>query len=205
MPDELPVLPFASQEEWKAWLRAHHASSDGLWLRFFKKGSGVDSVTYAEALDEALCHGWIDSQLRPYDEQSFLRKFTRRRPKSPWSKINQGHVARLTREKRMQRAGLKEVDAAKADGRWDAGYEPPSRTTMPADFEEALSKHRKAHAFFKTLNRANLYAIYYRLNAAKTTETRKRWIERFIQMLAKGETWHPVARKAKEISRRLRG
>jgi uncharacterized protein YdeI (YjbR/CyaY-like superfamily) len=148
-------------------------------------------VSYAEAVEEALCYGWIDSQLKSYDAESYIQRFTPRRPKGPWSKINQGHVARLIAEKRMQPAGLKEVEAAKADGRWEAAYEPPSRQTVPADFKNALAKNKPAAKFFATLNRANTYAIYWRLNAAKTPETRSRWITRFVEMLANGETVHP--------------
>jgi len=188
---DLAVESFVSQKDFHKWLHKNHAKLEGLWLRFFKKASGVATVTYAEALDEALCYGWIDSQLKRYDDKSYIQRFTPRRPKGPWSKINQGHVARLMAAKRMHPAGLKEVDAAKADGRWDAAYEPPSRRTVPADFKKALAKNKKAAAFFETLNRANVYAIYWRLNAAKTAETRSRWIERFVTMLANGETVHP--------------
>jgi uncharacterized protein YdeI (YjbR/CyaY-like superfamily) len=200
---DLPIVSFASQKDFHKWLHKHHAKLPGLWLRFYRKASGIASVTYAEALDEALCYGWIDSQLKRYDDTSYIQRFTPRRPKGPWSKINQGHVARLIAEKRMQPTGLKEVEAAKADGRWDAAYEPPSRHTVPADFKKALAKNKRAAAFFETLNRANVYGIYWRLNAAKTPETRARWIDRFIAMLAKGETLHPQrARTAAKVSKR---
>ena len=190
-PLDLPVETFESQRQFHRWLQKNHAKSAGLWLRFFKKGSGVATVTYAEAVEEALCYGWIDSQLKRYDDQSYIQRFTPRRPKGPWSKMNQGHVARLIAEQRMQPAGLREVDAAKADGRWEAAYEPPSRQTVPEDFKRALARNKKAKAFFETLNRANTYAIYWRLNATKTPETRARWIDKFVTMLANGETVHP--------------
>jgi uncharacterized protein YdeI (YjbR/CyaY-like superfamily) len=202
---ELPIESFASEKDFHKWLHKNHAKSAGLWLRFFKKASGVASVTYAEALDEALCYGWIDSQLKRYDDKSYIQRFTPRRPKGPWSKINRGHVARLISANRMQPAGLKEVETAKADGRWDAAYEPPSRQTVPEDFKKALARNKKAKAFFETLNRANMYAIYWRLNAAKTPETRSRWIERFVAMLANGETVHPQkALSVATIERRRR-
>ena len=201
---DLPIESFATQKAFHKWLHKNHATGEGLWLRFFKKASGVATVTYAEALDEALCYGWIDSQLKRYDDQSYIQRFTPRRPKGPWSRINQGHVARLIAEKRMQPAGMKEVAAAKSDGRWDAAYEPPSRQTVPTDFRKALARNKKAAVFFERLNRANVYAIYWRLNAARTPETRTRWIDRFVAMLAKGETIHPQRTVAAAKSPRKR-
>ena len=199
---DLPIQAFPSQKDFHTWLHKNHATSAGLWVRFFKKASGVASVTYAEAVDEALCYGWIDSQLKRLDDESYVQRFTPRRPRGPWSKINQGHVARLTAAKRMHPAGIKEVEAAKADGRWDAAYEPPSRQSVPEDFKKALARNKKARLFFETLNRANAYAIYWRLNAARTPETRTRWIERFVTMLANGETVHPQKAKTAAASRR---
>src|SRR5208282_5880283 len=144
-----------------------HASSDGIWLRFFKKLSGEKSVTRAEAIDQALCHGWIDGQAKPFDELSWLQKFTPRRSRSGWSKLNTQHVERLVKAGAMTAAGMKAVETAKADGRWDAAYASPRNATPPDDFLKALAKNKKAKAFFETLNRANIYSIVYRLQTAK--------------------------------------
>ena len=154
-PDGLPVRAFRSQTEWKRWLHREHAKTKAVWVRFFKKGTGIKSITYAEALDEALCYGWIDGQARRFDEQSYLQRFTPRRQRSPWSKINRDHVARLTKEKRMQPAGLAEVDRAKKDGRWDAAYDSFGIASPPDDFKAALARNKKAKAFFATLSRQN--------------------------------------------------
>lgn len=172
--EDLKITAFASAKEWEQWLAKNHASSRGVWLRFFKKDSGVASVTHAEALDEALCYGWIDGQLKKYDETSWLRKFTPRRPKSIWSKRNRALVERLTKAGKIRPPGLKEVNAAKADGRWDKAYDFPSKMTMPEDFLKALSKNNKARIFFETLNKANTYAIAWRLQTAKKPETREK-------------------------------
>lgn len=190
--DGLPILSFASRKDWKKWLHRSHAKSAGVWIRMFKKGSPVESVSYAEALDEALCYGWIDSQSRRYDEQSYLQKYTPRRTRSRWSKINREHVERLMREKRMQPAGLREIERAKEDGRWDAAYDSWSRATIPDDFKKALSRNKKAQAFFATLNRQNTFAICFRLQAAKKPETRARRIAQFVAMLAEGKTIYPM-------------
>ncbi|HET6617565.1 MAG TPA: YdeI/OmpD-associated family protein [Gemmatimonadota bacterium] len=190
MADDIPILAFPSQKTWETWLARNHAKSSGIWVRFFKKGSDIASVNYDEALDAALCYGWIDGQLAKADEQSWLRKFTPRRPKSVWSKRNIQHVERLTREGRMKPAGLKEVERAKADGRWGRAYDSPSNMVVPEDFMELLSKNRKARAFFDTLNKANTYAIAWRLQTAKKPETRDKRMEAIIEMLAKGETFH---------------
>lgn len=187
---DLPILSFKSQKDWASWLAKQHAASNGIWLRFFKKDSGVASVTYAEALDEALCYGWIDGRLDPYDEKSWLRRFTPRRPRSPWSKRNIEHVNRLTAAGRMKPAGLKEVDAAKKDGRWEKAYDPQGAMEMPADFLQALAKNKKAKAFFESLNRANRYAIAWRLQTAKRPETRARRMQAILAMLKKGEEFH---------------
>ena len=194
----IPVLTFRSAQDWKRWLRGHHADFAGVWLRLFKKGSGVESITRAEALDEALCYGWIDGQARREDDRCYLQRFTPRRRRSIWSKINREHVARLIREKRMQPAGLKEVERAKADGRWEAAYDSPRRSMVPADFTAALARNKKAQAFFKTLNRQNVYAICFRLHGAKKTETRARRITQFVAMLAEGQTIHPMGTKNEE-------
>ncbi len=184
------VIAFASSREWERWLSKNGSRAEGLWLRFYKKGSGIMSVTYDEALDGALCYGWIDGQLKPYDAQSWLRKFTPRRPKSPWSKRNIEHVQRLMKAGRMKPAGRREAEAAKADGRWEQAYDPGSRMKMPADFLERLSRNKKAKAFFGTLNRANTYAIGWRLQNAKRPETREKRITEILTMLAKGEKLH---------------
>jgi uncharacterized protein YdeI (YjbR/CyaY-like superfamily) len=187
---DLPVLAFESAAAWRRWLRSHHTSSAGVWLRFFKKGSGVPTVTYSEAVDEALCFGWIDSQVKRFDEQSYLQRFSPRRRRSLWSKINITRVEKLTAAKRMRAAGLKEVEAAKADGRWERAYEPSSRLSIPDDFREALAKNTKAQAFFATLNRANLYAVSWRLATAKKPATRARRIAHLIEMFSRGERVH---------------
>lgn len=169
----------------------HHASSNGIWLRFFKKGSGTASVTYDEALDEALCCGWIDGQLKKYDAKSWLRKFTPRGPKSAWSKRNVEHVRRLCKAGRMKPAGLKQVEAAQADGRWRRAYDSPSAMRMPQDFLVRLAKNKQALKFFESLNRANTYAIAYRLQTAKKPETREKRVKSILQMLASGQKFHP--------------
>jgi len=187
---DLQIISFKSQKDWAIWLAKNHSTSSGIWLRLFKKDSGVPSVTYAEALDEALCYGWIDGQLDKYDEKSWLRKFTPRRPKSVWSKRNIEHVNRLTRAGKMKPAGLKEVEAAKADDRWDRAYDSPSAMRVPDDFLEELSKNKKAKAFFETLNKANTYAIAWRLQTAKKPETRAQRMKAILDLLAKGQKLH---------------
>ena len=187
---DLPIISFNSQKEWTNWLDKNHAKSSGLWLRLFKKDSDVASVTYAEALDEALCYGWIDGQLDKYDEKSWLRKFSPRRPKSIWSKRNIEHVNRLTAAGKMKPAGLKEVEAAKADGRWGRAYDSPSAMQVPADFLKALSRDKKAQTFFETLNKANTYAIAWRLQTAKKPETREKRMKAILEMLKRGEKLH---------------
>jgi uncharacterized protein YdeI (YjbR/CyaY-like superfamily) len=187
---EFEIVAFATAKEWRQWLAKNHAASDGTWLRLFKKTSGAVSVTYDEALDEALCYGWIDGQLKSGNEKSWLRKFTPRRAKSIWSKKNQEHVARLTKSGRMTAAGLKAVDAARQDGRWAIAYDSAGKTVIPKDFLKELSKNSKAKAFFGTLNKANVYAITWRLQTAKKPETRQKRLEAILAMLAKGEKFH---------------
>jgi uncharacterized protein YdeI (YjbR/CyaY-like superfamily) len=187
--DDAP-LAFETAREWEAWLERHHETSDGIWLRIFKKGSSEKTVTYAEALDAALCYGWIDGQKRAFDDASFLQRFTPRRARSVWSKVNTEHVARLTAAGRMRPAGVRAVEAAKGDGRWDRAYAPARDAEPPEDFLRALRAHPEAHAFYRTLNRANVYAIVYRITTAKRAETRERWIHRIVEMLASGETFH---------------
>jgi uncharacterized protein YdeI (YjbR/CyaY-like superfamily) len=185
-PTRANTKAFRTADAWSKWLAAHHAAADGVWLRLFKKGSGVASIDHAQALDEALCYGWIDGQARPFDAESWLQRFTPRRARSPWSKRNQDHVARLTRERRMRPAGLAQVKAAQADGRWDRAYDSPANSKVPADFLRALRRDPKALAFFKGLSRANVFAICYRLQAAKKPETRQRRLDAFVQMMKEG-------------------
>lgn len=172
------------------WLAVNHGKCDGIWLRLFKKDSGRATVTYAEALDQALCFGWIDGQVKSLDELSWIQKFTPRRARSGWSKRNTEHVERLTKAGLMMPAGLLAVEAAKADGRWKSAYESPKNAKPPEDFLRALGKNRKAKVFFETLNRANVYAIVYRLQTAKKPETRARRMEIILAMLAKGGKFH---------------
>lgn len=159
-------------------------------MHFYKKATKIQSITYAEALDEALCFGWIDGQAKPFDEKSWLQRYTPRRPKSIWSKRNIKYIDRLTKEGRMQPSGLQQVEAAKADGRWAQAYDGPSTMEVPKDFLEELSKHKEAEAFFNTFNKTNKYAISWRLQTAKKPETRLRRMNTIIEMLKKGEKFH---------------
>ena len=186
----IEILAFASSKEWEQWLACNHKLLQCVWLRFYKKDAGLPSVSYDEALDEALCYGWIDGQLKPYDKKSWLRKFTPRRPKSPWSKRNIEHVRRLIKSRSMKPAGLKEAAAAKVDGRWKNAYDPGSTMTMPVDFLKRLSRMKKAKEFFDTLNKANTYAIAWRLQTAKKHETREKRMKAILAMLAKREQFH---------------
>ncbi|MDQ2831429.1 MAG: YdeI/OmpD-associated family protein [Chloroflexota bacterium] len=187
----LPLVLFDSLQEWESWLDAHHARPQGVWLKIAKKGAPVSSVSYADALDAALCYGWIDGQKKPYDSAFWLQKFTPRRPKSGWSKINTGKAIRLIEAGAMTPAGQREVDAAKQDGRWDAAYESQSNLTIPDDFQVELDRHPQAKAFFDTLNKVNRYAMCYRIATAKKPETRQARIDKFIVMLAQGEKIYP--------------
>jgi uncharacterized protein YdeI (YjbR/CyaY-like superfamily) len=186
----METIAFKSAADFRRWLAAGHQTVDGIWLRIFKKDSGQKTVTYAEALDEALCFGWIDGQKKSYDEHSFLQKFTPRRARSGWSKINTQHAERLIKAGKMTPAGLAAIEAAKADGRWHAAYDSPRNAAPPQDFLDALEKNKKAKAFFETLNRANLYAIVYRLQTAKKPETRARRLQNILAMLNRGEKFH---------------
>lgn len=189
VPDDLPVLPFADADAWEAWLVAN-ADAKGVWLKIAKKDSGHATVTYAEALDVALCHGWIDGQKRGFDEAWFLQRFTPRRAKSLWSKINVGHFERLVAAGRMRAGGLREVEAAKADGRWDAAYDGGRNMEVPPELAQALAKNRKAKAFFDTLNAANRYAVCWRVQTAKKPETKAKRVDTLVAMLARGEKLH---------------
>jgi uncharacterized protein YdeI (YjbR/CyaY-like superfamily) len=186
----LPVLDVRSPAEWEAWLRSHHTAPGGVWLRLFKKGQPEATLTYSDAVDVALCFGWIDGQGRKHDDVSRLTRFTPRRPRSGWSKLNTQRVERLIEAGRMHAAGLREVDAAKADGRWAQAYDPPSQAEVPEDFLAALRKNKKAAAFFATLTKRNTYPVVYRLQTAKTPETRAKRITAMIEMFARGEKFH---------------
>lgn len=181
---------FKTAAEFRRWLAANNSKSAGIWICFAKKGSGKKSINHAEALDEALCFGWIDGQTLKHDETSWLQKFTPRRPRSLWSKINAGHVERLIKDGRMTTAGHAEIEAARKDGRWSAAYDSPSKATIPKDFLERLARNKKAEAFFKTLNKANLYSIAWRLQTAKKPETRQKRMEMILAMLSRGEKFH---------------
>ena len=188
---KLPIMPFASREAWEAWLEEEHAASDGLWLKIAKKGSGIETVTFVEALDAALCYGWIDSQRAGFDGRYFLQRFTPRKPRSRWSQVNREKVAKLIEAGRMKPAGMREVERAKADGRWDAAYEPQSTATVPDDLRAELEKNVAAREFFETLNSANRYAILHRIQDAKKPETRARRIAKYVAMLAEGKKLYP--------------
>ncbi|RKG78964.1 hypothetical protein D7W79_11630 [Corallococcus exercitus] len=187
---ELPVVPFASEKAWEKWLEKHHADSPGVWVKLAKLESGIPSVTYAQALEVALCYGWIDGQKDAFDAEYWLQRFTPRKPRSKWSKINCGKVEALVAAGRMKPAGLREVEAARADGRWEAAYAGSKTIEVPEDLTLALEKNPKAKAFFATLKSANRYAILFRLHDAKKPETRARRLEKFIAMLEAGETLH---------------
>ena len=185
---------FADIKALEAWMKKHHAKEPELWIKVHKKDSGLASITCLEALDVMLCYGWIDGLRRGFDEQSFLQRYTPRRAKSIWSQVNRDNVARLIAAKRMTPHGQKQIDLAKADGRWDAAYAPirkASADSMPADLMAAIKKNAKAHATFKTLSRQNLFALGFRTNNMKTPDGRARKIATLVAMLAKGETIVP--------------
>lgn len=186
----METLTFDSPGAFRAWLEENHAKANGIWLKIFKKNSAKRSITYAEALDQALCFGWIDGQKKPLDEHSWLQKFTPRRKGSGWSKVNTQHVARLIQSGEMTAAGLKEVEEAKADGRWAAAYDSFANASIPEDFRNELEQNGKAKAFFETLNKTNLYAIVYRLQTAKKPETRAKRMSDIIAKLERGEKFH---------------
>lgn len=191
IPDPDRIIGFAGMAEFEAWLAAHHDNTDELWLRIYKKGSGQPTVTYAEAVDVALCWGWIDGLKKSFDEQSFLQRFTPRKPKSIWSAINRQHVARLTEAGRMTVHGQKHVDAARADGRWDAAYHGAGKMQMPPDLLAAIENSPMASATFATLNATNRYALAFRVGNLKTEAGRSKRIAGFVEMLERGETPYP--------------
>ena len=182
---------FSTPKSWETWLEKNHAKSSGLWLRLAKKDSGLKSITYFEALDVALCYGWIDSQKKGHDEISWIQRFTPRGPRSIWSKVNRDKVLEFIKSGQMKPAGLKAVENAKQNGQWHAAYDSQSKTSIPEDFERELKKNKKAAEFFATLNSANRYAILFRIHTAKKPETRAKRIDQFIEMLKKGEKLHP--------------
>lgn len=184
------IVEFVDQAAFRKWLAKNGSSTRGIWLKIYKKNSAIASITYTQALDEALCFGWIDGQKKSYDELAFLQKFTPRRPKSMWSKRNIEHVERLTSAGVMTDAGLLEVKNAQSDGRWAAAYDKPSEMQIPQFFLDELRKHPKAEANFKELNKTNTYAIAWRLQTAKTEATRQKRAEKIIAMLDAGQKLH---------------
>jgi uncharacterized protein YdeI (YjbR/CyaY-like superfamily) len=188
--NDYPIVSFKTQKEWHNWLDKNHSKLNGIWLQFFKKDSGIKALNYGEALDEALCYGWIDGQAKKFDAISWIQKFTPRRSKSIWSKRNIEHISRLDKDGKMKPAGLKAVEEAKKDGRWEKAYDSPTNMQVPEDFLEALSKNKKALAFFNSLSKANTYAIAWRLQTAKKPETRGKRMKAILEMLKKGEKFH---------------
>jgi uncharacterized protein YdeI (YjbR/CyaY-like superfamily) len=184
---DLPVQSFANQKAWAAWLDKNHAKSSGIWIKLARKDSGIKSVSYEEAIEMALCYGWIDGQRRSHDVTSYLQRFTPRGPKSIWSKINTEKALKLIESGWMKPAGLKAVESAKVDGRWDAAYAPQSKATVPEDLQVELDRNKKAKDFFASLDSRNRYAILHRIHNAKKAETRAKRIEQFIRMLEKKE------------------
>lgn len=189
--EDLPIIEFRNQQDWEAWLAEHHADPTGIWLKIAKKAPGIVSLTYAEALEGALCYGWIDGQKAALDEQCWLQKFTPRRAKSIWSKINCDKANALIKAGRMQEAGLRQVELARADGRWEAAYAGQRDITIPEDLQRELDKNQQAQDFFNTLDRTNRYAILFRIQTAKKAETRTARIQKFVGMLAKNEKLYP--------------
>ena len=187
----LPVQLFKTQREWASWLRQNHESSSGVWLQLAKKAADVESVSYDEAIETALCFGWIDGQKRAHGEQYWLQKFTPRSGKSVWSKINKAKALALIDAGKMKSAGLREIELAKSDGRWDAAYDSASKATVPTDFRAALEGNAQARDFFESLDSRNRYAVLYRIQTARKAETRARKIAQFVQMLERHEKVHP--------------
>ena len=187
---DLPVLSFATQEEFVSWQMHNHTDMNGIWVRFYKKNSGIKTIVYDEALDVALCYGWIDGQLKKYDETSYIQRFTPRRAKSIWSKRNVGKVENLIQDGKMKPSGLKEFEAAKADGRYESSYDSQGNMIIPTDFLTEIEKNKKAHEFFKTLNKTNLYAIGWRLQTATNPQIRIKRINELIEKLEKEQKFH---------------
>ena len=190
MADEYEIKLFKNPSDFEKWLEENHSTMPGIWLKFAKKNSGETSINYDQALDVALCYGWIDSQAKALDDKFYLQKFTPRGKRSIWSKVNTEHVARLVKEGKMRPPGLAQVELAKADGRWEAAYDPQKNSTPPEEFVMALKKNKKAYEFYQTLSKGNVYAITWRLQTAKKPETVTRRIEAIIAMLERGEKFH---------------
>lgn len=188
---DLPILELASQTAWEQWLDAHHAESRGVWLKFAKKGAKRLTVSYAEAVEGALCYGWIDGQAAPLDEQFWLQRFTPRRRRSKCSQINRDKATALADQGRLRTAGALQVEEAQRDGRWDAAYASPARSVVPDDLQRALDENPAAQAFFDTLNSTNRYAILFRLHDARKPETRARRLDQFITMLKEKRKLYP--------------
>lgn len=191
----LPVHGFVEAAEFIQWLEEHHATPAGIWVRFAKKGCGLASITYEEARDAALMHGWIDGQKDKYEEPYYLIRFTPRRPKGAWSKINREIAENLIQAGKMHPAGLAEVEAAQKDGRWEAAYDSSATMEVPAEFQARLDAHPEAKAFFESISRANRYSFLYRIQTAKTPATRQRHIDKAMEMLAERKTYHPEREK----------
>ncbi len=189
-PTDVSIVPFADQVAWNKWLDKHHATSVGIWIRIAKKGSGIPSVSHPEALDVALCYGWIDSQRKGYDEKTFIQKFTPRGARSIWSVINRDKAVALLESGKMMPAGISEMERAKKDGRWDAAYASQATIEIPPDLQAALDAKPRAAKFFATLTSQNRYAILFRIHNAKRAETRARRIADFVAMLERHETIH---------------
>lgn len=187
---DYPVMFFEKSEKWQTWLAANHTTADGVWLKFAKKGSGVESLNYAGALDVALCYGWIDGQAKSIDETYYQQKFTPRRAKSMWSKRNIDKVAVLIADSRMQPAGYAAIEEAKKNGRWDGAYDGPKNMQVPAELAAALKANPEANAFFETLNKTNRYAFCWRVATALKPETKQARVQKMIAMLKDGETFH---------------
>ncbi|HEX6819952.1 MAG TPA: YdeI/OmpD-associated family protein [Ktedonobacterales bacterium] len=187
----LPTLAFADQSQWESWLDEHHTDSPGVWLKIAKKTTDAPSVSYAEALESALCYGWIDGQKAAHDDEYWLQKFTPRRARSVWSRVNRDKATALIAEGRMRAAGQRQVDQAKADGRWEAAYDSQRAIAVPLDLQSALDAEPAAQEFFSTLDSHNRYAILYRVQTAKRAETRAARIQKFVAMLARGEKIYP--------------
>jgi uncharacterized protein YdeI (YjbR/CyaY-like superfamily) len=188
---ELPTLFFESQAAWRRWLATNHAKAAGVWIKYARKAAGMKSITYAEAVEEALCHGWIDGQAQSGDETHYLQRFTPRTARSKWSQINRTKALALIEAGRMKPAGLREVERAKANGRWEAAYASPSAAQVPEDLAKALAKSKRARAFFEQLDSRNRYAILHRLHGAKKPETRARRLATFVDMLKEGKKIYP--------------
>jgi uncharacterized protein YdeI (YjbR/CyaY-like superfamily) len=187
---DYPVLSFSSQKDFREWLSANAEKSNGIWLLLYRKDSGVASISHEQALDESLCYGWIDGQAKKKDEKSWFQKFTPRRGKSMWSKRNIEKTEILIRDGKMTKSGFEEIERAKKDGRWDEGYNSPKNFIIPQDFLDALSKDKSAEEFFNALNKANRYAIAWRLQTAKKPETRVRRMKNILEMMKKGEKFY---------------